>query len=190
MYDAIEDPYCYPGTTVLKNCAGHRTQRALTRFETAMAAQRADEPLPIGRLSVHHYRAIHRHLFQDVYLWAGNLRTVRISKDGSMFCYPEHIRLQMSSLFIQLRRDHYLRGLTTGEFARKAAIFLANLNAIHPFRDGNGRTQLAFMALLAARADPPLSLDRLHARRFLDAMVKSFHGHERPLQIELRKLVD
>src|SRR5476649_2022023 len=98
--------------------------------------------------------------------------------------------MQMSSLFIQLRRDHYLRGLTTGEFARKAAIFLANLNAIHPFRDGNGRTQLVFMALLAARAGHPLSLDRLHARRFLDAMVKSFHGYERPLQIELRKLVD
>ena len=50
MYDAIEDPYCYPGTTVLKNRAGHRTQRALTQFETAMSAQRADEPLPIGRL--------------------------------------------------------------------------------------------------------------------------------------------
>ena len=45
MYDAIEDPYCYPGTTVLKNRAGHRTQRALTQFETAMSAQRADEPL-------------------------------------------------------------------------------------------------------------------------------------------------
>jgi len=70
MYDAIEDPYCYPGTTVLKNRAGHRTQRALTQFETAMSAQRADEPLPIGRLSVHHYQAVHRHLFQDVYPWA------------------------------------------------------------------------------------------------------------------------
>src|ERR1019366_6481621 len=85
--DAIEDPYCYPGTTVLKNRAGHRTQRALTQFETAMSAQRADEPLPTGRLSVHHYQAIHRHLFQDVYSWAGTFRTVRISKDGSMFCY-------------------------------------------------------------------------------------------------------
>jgi len=50
MYDAIEDPYCYPGTTVLKNRAGHRTQRALTQFETAMSAQRADEALPIERL--------------------------------------------------------------------------------------------------------------------------------------------
>jgi cell filamentation protein len=49
MYDAVEDPYCYPRTTVLKNRAGLRTQRALTRFETAMAAQRANEPLPAGR---------------------------------------------------------------------------------------------------------------------------------------------
>ncbi len=67
MYDAVEVLYCYPRTTVLKNRAGLRTQGALTRFETAMAAQRADEPLPPGRLTVHHYRAIHRHLFQDVY---------------------------------------------------------------------------------------------------------------------------
>ena len=87
MYDAIEDPYCYPGTTVLKNRAGHRTQRALTQFETAMSAQRADEPLPIGRLSVHHYQAVHRHLFQDVYPWAGTFGNVRIIRDGSMFCY-------------------------------------------------------------------------------------------------------
>jgi len=86
MYDAVEDPYCYLRTTVLKNRAGLRPQRALTRFETAMAAQHADEPLPVGRLSVRHYCGIHRHLFQDVYAWAGRFRTVRISKAGSMFC--------------------------------------------------------------------------------------------------------
>ena len=109
MYDAIEDPYCYPGTTVLKNRAGHRTQRALTQFETAMSAQCADEPLPNGLLSVRHYQAIHRHLFQDVYPWAGNIRTVRISRHGSMFCYPEHIRSQMRTLFGQLRQERYFR---------------------------------------------------------------------------------
>jgi hypothetical protein len=66
MYDAIEDPCCYPETTVLKNRAGHRTQRALTQFETAMSAQRADEALPTGRLTVHHYQAIHRHLLESI----------------------------------------------------------------------------------------------------------------------------
>jgi cell filamentation protein len=155
-----------------------------------MSAQRADEPLPIGRLGVRHYQAIHRHLFQDVFPWAGKLRTVRISKDGSMFCYPEHIRPQMRTLFGRLRREHYFRDLTTDQFARKVTTFLVVLNAIHPFRDGNGRTQLAFLALLAARAGHPLVLGRLHAQRFLNAMVTSFHGDERPLQIELRKLVD
>ena len=104
--------------------------------------------------------------FQDVYTWAGNIRTVRIGKDGSMFCYPEHIRSQMRTLFGRLRRGRYLRDLTPDEFVLKATTFLATLNAIHPFRDGNGRTQLAFMALLAACAGHSLLLDRLHARRF------------------------
>ena len=90
--------------------------------------------------------------FQDVYTWAGNIRTVRIGKDGRMFCYPEHIRSQMRTLFGRLRRGRYLRDLTPDEFVLKATTFLATLNAIHPFRDGNGRTQLAFMALLAACA--------------------------------------
>jgi cell filamentation protein len=85
MYEAIVDPYCYSGSTVLKNIPGLRSQRALDRFEAAITAQRADEPLPSGRLSVAHYRAVHHHLFQDVYAWAGRFRTVRISK-GSRPC--------------------------------------------------------------------------------------------------------
>jgi cell filamentation protein len=190
MYDAVEDPYCYPRTTVLKNRAGLRTQRALTRFETAMAAQRADEPLPVGRLSVRHYCAIHRHLFQDVYAWAGQFRTMRISKAGSMFCYPEHIPTEMRSLFDRLKHDNYSRDLSTDDFIRRAAHFLATLNAIHPFRDGNGRTQLTFLAVLAAEARHPLALTRLRARAFLAAMVGSFHGDEAPIRRELRRLLD
>jgi cell filamentation protein len=107
---------------------------------------------------------------------------VRISKDGSMFCYPEHSRPQMRTLFGRLRREHYFRDLTTDEFARKVTTFLAVLNAIHPFRDGNGRTQLAFLALLAARAGHPLVLGRLHAQRFLNAISRAFtvtSGHRR-----------
>jgi len=153
MYGAVEDPYCYPRTTVLKNRAGLRTQRALTRFETAMAAQRADEPLPVGRLSVRHYCGIHRHLFLDVYAWAGRFRTVRISKGGSMFCYPEHIPREMRTLFVRLKNDNYLRGFAIEDFVRQSAHFLATLNAIHPFRDGNGRTQSPFSHYWPPRPD-------------------------------------
>jgi cell filamentation protein len=92
MYDAIADPYCYDGSTVLKNLPDIRNQAALDEFEAAMTAQRSDEPLPAGRLGVAHYRAIHHHLFQDIYAWTGRFRTVRIAKDGSAFCYPENKR--------------------------------------------------------------------------------------------------
>ena len=71
MYDAVPDPYCYAGTNVLKNIPGFRDQARLDRFEHSATAQRAREPFPDGRLDAGHYLAVHRHLFQDIYAWAG-----------------------------------------------------------------------------------------------------------------------
>ncbi len=154
-----------------------------------MTAQRADEPLPSGRSGVRHYQAIHRHLFQDVYNWAGEFRTVRISKGGNMFCYPEYISAQMRDLFHSLRAEGYLRSRSAAEFAQDAAGFLNKLNAIHPFRDGNGRTQLSFMALLGARAGHPLYFEHLDPPAFLAAMIRGFHGDEAPLAAQLTTLI-
>lgn len=190
MYETDDDDYCYPGTTVLKNLRNLRSQRTLTRFETAMTAQRFDEPLPEGRLSVRHYRAVHHHLFQDVYAWAGKTRTVRISKEGSTFCYPEHIDAQLKQAFASLKKKHHLRNLPADKFAEQAAEFLSLLNAIHAFRDGNGRAQLAFMALVALKAGHPLHLERLDPKRFLQTMVHSFHGDETFLARELISLIE
>lgn len=189
MYDAVADPYCYPGTTVLKNIPGLREQADLDEFETASTTQRADEPLPSGKLSVTHYRAIHRHLFQDVYTWAGRFRTVRISKDGSAFCYPEYIQREMSALFGGLRTQRFFRSLTADDFAKEATKFLATLNAIHPFREGNGRTQTAFLALIADHAGHPLDMRRLEPKAFLEAMIESFHGDDEPLLRQIQRLV-
>lgn len=189
MYDAVADPYCYPGTTVLKNIPGLRNQAALDEFETASTTQRADEPLPSGRLSVTHYRALHHHLFQDVYAWAGKFRTVRISKDGSAFCYPEYIEREMSALFADLKKHHYFRNLTADNFAKKATKFLATLNAIHPFREGNGRTQTVFLALTADHAGHSLDMQRLEPEAFLEAMIESFHGNEETLLQQIQNLI-
>ncbi len=188
MYDAVQDIYCYEGTTVLKNLLDSREQNLLDEFEAAMTTQRSDEPLPLGLLDVTHYCAIHHHLFQDVYSWAGEFRTVRIGKGGSAFCYPEHIDQEMQTLFNELKRQDYLCGLSTDVFAERAAHFLATLNAIHPFREGNGRVQTSFLLLLADHAGHPLNLDRLDPERFLQAMVTSFEGDERPLVTELKTL--
>jgi cell filamentation protein len=102
-----------------------------------------------------------------------------------MFCYPEHISAQMNGLFTELKENRFLRELAPDAFAVAAARFLGTLNAIHPFRDGNGRTQLAFLALLADRADHPLALRRLDPHDFLDAMVSSFKGNDRLLSRQI-----
>lgn len=190
MYDAVNDPYCYPGTTVLVNKLDLRDQASLDGFEAEITAQRAAEPLPSGKLTFAHYRAIHRHLFQDVYAWAGKVRTVRISKGGNPFCYPENIGKQMAALFGGLRRTNYLRKLGADEFAERAAHLLAEINAVHPFREGNGRTQLAFLALLAEQAGHPLMLERMRPDEMLGAMIESFGGSEKPLAQLIRMLVE
>jgi cell filamentation protein len=159
MYDATDDPYTYENSTVLVNKLDLRDQGELDDFEAEITNARAGEPLPEGNLDFAHFCAIHHHLFQDVFDWAGATRTVRISKQGSAFCFPEHIDAQATKLFANLKAEKYLEGLLTKEFAEKAAHFLAELNAIPVFREGNGRTQLAFFALLADRAGQALDLE-------------------------------
>jgi cell filamentation protein len=139
-------------TRILKNIPGLRNRSALERFEAIATTQRADEPLPRGRLGVTHYRTIHRHLFQDVFEWAGHFRTVALSKEGSVFCYPAYVPHEMEKLFGRLKEAKLLKGLPLEKFLPEAAHFLAELNAIHPFREGNGRTQTTFLVLLATKA--------------------------------------
>ncbi len=189
MYEVVNDPYCYAGTRVLKNKADIRRSKELRQFELAMTTQRFDEPLPAGRFGVAHYCATHRHLFQDVYSWAGRFRSVRISKEQSAFCYPENIRNELQHLLTGLKKRRFLRGLESREFAHDASHFLAELNAIHAFRDGNGRAQLAFVAMLATHAGHPLNLEKLRPRSFLIAMKASFFGDLKPLLSEIIKIL-
>lgn len=190
MYDAFDDPYCYPGTDVLRNKLNLRDADALEAFETEITAVRASESLPSGRLSVAHYRAIHRHLFQDVYSWAGDFRTVRIAKGGNAFCFPEYIEPEIKRLFGQLRADTWLRNRNPTGFVDGATGFLTVLNQIHPFREGNGRTQLAFLAVLGERAGHKLNFDRLDPVATLDAMIASFHDEKLPLQQVLAAMLE
>jgi cell filamentation protein len=189
MYEIEDDTYCYPGTTVLKNRLELKKQDELDAFEAEITAQRASESLPPGHLNYDRYCAIHRHFFQDVYSWAGKPRTVRISKGGSAFCYPENIDRQMRRLFAELAEQNYYAGLKSEAFAKNAAHFLAELNAIHPFREGNGRTQLSFLTLLAEQAAHPLNLEKLDPQAILKATIESFGGGEQRLAAAISDLI-
>lgn len=189
MYEVADDTYCYPGTTVLKNKLNTRHQNVLDDFETEMTDLRSNDPMPAGDLDYAHYRAIHHHLFQDVYEWAGEPRTVRISKGGSAFCYPEHIEAQAKKLFASLAENDYLQDLDEATFAAEAAHFMAELNAIHPFREGNGRSQLSFLVLLAEQAGHPVDTDKIDPDEVMDAMIASFGGEEVPLAAIIAELI-
>jgi cell filamentation protein len=188
-YDAFDDPYCYKGTGILRNKAGLRDAEALEAFELEMSSLRAEEPLPDGRFGPAHYRAVHRHLFQDVYAWAGRYRNVRTSKGGNPFCFPEHIPAQMEALFAQLRAGPCFADPDRETFVGAAAEFLGELNAIHPFREGNGRSQLAFMHLLGLRAGHPFDFARVERETFLPAMIASYDQDYGRLALELEQLL-
>jgi cell filamentation protein len=181
IYAAESDPLCYPGTTVLRNLLDLQVQAELEEAELALTLTRFDEPFPAGNLDAAHYLAVHRHLFQDVYDWAGQIRSIRIGKGGNWFCYPEHIEGQLQKAFAELGNTDQLHELDPDAFAVKVAHFLAELNAIHPFREGNGRTQLAFLSMLAAHGGYTFDADVLERDRVITAMIASFDGSEAPL---------
>lgn len=189
MYGADTDPYVYPKTQVLKNSENIKDAEKLTAFEAEMFKLRADLNIPAGSFDSTHYKSIHKHLFQDVYDWAGEYRTVRIAKGGNWFCHPEYIDAHMTKLFQTLKRDNHLKGLKSEDFVKKAANFLAELNAIHPFRDGNGRTQLLFLNALAKTTEHPLIIENIKPHRFLTAMIESFAGKMKPLELEIKRLL-
>ena len=117
MYDAIDDPYTYENSTVLVNKLDLRDQDELDAYEAEISSARSAEPLPEGELDFEHYCAVHHHLFQDVYIWAGKPRTVRMSKQGNPFCYPEHIEAQATNLFAELKANGFLENLEPDDFS-------------------------------------------------------------------------
>lgn len=106
-----------------------------------------------------------------------------------MFCYPEHIASEMRKLFAKLKQEGFFRNLASSGFAGRSAHFLAELNAIHPFREGNGRTQLVFFTVLALKAGHPMNLEALDPEAFLAAMVGSFRGEEAALAEAIGMLI-
>ena len=189
VYVSEIDPLCYAGTTVLKNLADLTDQDELNEFEFAMYLSRAEEPLPVGDLGYDHYRQIHHHLFQDVYAWAGQQRTIRTGKGGNWFCYPEHLTREMHRAFSPDLIGAILEATTVEDFAERAAALLAEINAGHPFWEGNGRTQLAYLALLAATAGRGFNQDMLDPDRVISAMIASFSGNLLPLTTLIADLV-
>lgn len=82
--------------------------------------------------------------FQDLYDWAGQLRTVDISKGSTRFCNVQRIEPEASKLLAKMAMANYFVGLPRNQLIESLADFYNELNVIHPFREGNGRVSRLF----------------------------------------------
>ena len=173
------DPYVYPGTNVLRNLRDLRDLNTLAAFEadaTGWRIRQLEHEPTRGKLNLAHLKAIHRHIFQDVYPWAGEFRTVNISRSNQpWFARPEYILPSLDTVFSGLAKDNAFDGkVQQTQFCARAAYYMGELNAIHPFRDGNGRTQREFIRQLALKHGYSLNWSRITRAAMTEASIKSF----------------
>jgi cell filamentation protein len=190
----VTDPYLIPGTDTLRNTRGITEAQLLERWETRMSGVRLVQleagtvEIP-GRWDLSHLNAFHRHLFGDVYPWAGEPRTVNISKGGSTFCLAQYIEPAAGDIFRDLARKGHLQGRDQEGFVIGAAELFAGLNQLHPYREGNGRTQRAFLASVGRQAGYDIDWRRADPEQNIAASIASIVGNDRPLAEMLTILV-
>jgi len=136
------DPLCYPNSRVLKNLLGIEDEAILADAErdiTEITASQIDFQLP--PYNMNYLRQLHKALFGDIYAWAGEIRSVDISKGDTHFCNLRFIEAEANKIFLSLQEDNYLADLERSALVRAAAECYGDINMLHPFREGNGRVQ-------------------------------------------------
>lgn len=141
-YGAGQDPYCFPGTAILHNRFAIQDEQILAEAERALSEVAAESiefaPPPYD---LAYLQRIHRSLFSDLYEWAGQLRTVDISKNDTHFCVTSRIEPEANKLFRALADANWFEGPDRANLINASAELFGDLNVVHPFREGNGRAQ-------------------------------------------------
>ncbi|MCZ3384283.1 putative adenosine monophosphate-protein transferase Fic [Kosakonia sp. SOY2] len=147
------DPYLYPGLNVMRNELGLRQAQKLEQAAYQFTALRA-ATLDLGPMvrGLPHLCAIHHHLYQDVFDWAGQIREVDIYEGDTRFCHFEYIEKEGNALMQQLEDEEWLCGLERAAFIERLAHYYCEINVLHPFRLGNGIAQRIFFEQLALHA--------------------------------------
>lgn len=181
------DPYVDPESGILINLAGIRDAALLEEYEGEMSIIRqfelSENPPPCS-FDFTHLRAIHHQLFQDVYAWAGEPRTVDMAKGRSRFGSHLHIESYLSKTFVKLaaERDLWRKSSAAVDWAERFSHYLGEINAAHPFREGNGRVQRLFIGQLAQEHGLEIRWDRMTAHEMVSASIASFEGDGEPLK--------
>lgn len=170
------DVYSYKGTKVLinkfniyDNDALHKVEAQYSYFRIAQLSARSK----LGNFDLKHLQQIHKYIFQDVYPWAGEVRNVNISKGNTQFANNSFIIPEVKKLSDQLKKENYLLGYSIEQFSDRFAYYAAELNILHPFREGNGRTIREYMRSLAENAGYEISYSLIDKAELFKAFVRS-----------------
>lgn len=187
IYNQRNSNYCYENTDVLINKLNIKDNKKLQIYEAKITAAKLlalRQKGIIGNFDPAHLIAIHKFLFEDIYPFAGKFRNENIAKGMFRFAEWEYIESELNNLLEKLKKENYLSKLSKADLAGRLAFYLSELNVLHPFREGNGRTIREFIRELALKNGYILNLSKINPKEFLNASIKSIINTE-----ELSKLI-
>ena len=177
MYEKRDSVYCYKDTDILVNKLEIKDKDLLKEYERQIVAikllELEKQPISNHLFDIKHFSDIHRFLFEDVYEFAGCFRNEDIAKDNFKFARWEYIEDELVKLLTNLENENRLKGLDKKSLANKLAYYISELNVLHPFREGNGRTIREFVRQLAKYNGYYLNFNMVSSEEMLLASIKS-----------------
>lgn len=175
-YEPRNSKYCYPNSEVLINKLDIKDAKKLSIYEAKITAAKSlslRQKGVTGNFDKKHFLEIHHYLFEDIYPFAGCLREENIAKGAFRFAMWEYIEPELDKLLNNLKAENYLQNLPKEELAKRLAYYLSELNVLHPFREGNGRTEREFIRQLALKNGYILNLKKVSPKQMLEASIES-----------------
>ena len=176
LYEARNSIYCYKDSDVLVNKFDIHDNKKLEEIERKIVLAKLYELRQnhqIGNFDVAHFVGIHKFLFEDIYPFAGLFRNENIAKGNFSFAEWEYIEDELKKLLDQLKEENYLQNLDRDTFIKRLSYYMAELNVLHPFREGNGRTIREFIRQLAYKNGYVLNLKNINPKEMLHACIRS-----------------
>ena len=176
--DSLRDG-CYENSTVLINKFDIHDPQKLDKLEqtiTAINAAEIELTAEFNHVNFAYYKQLHKHMFCELYTWAGETRTVNMQKKGTRFCDYREIEKQGNRIFQGLQNADYLTHMDFPAFIQEFTNLYCQLNMLHPFREGNGRVQRLFLTLLIRNAGYDISFSDIDPDLLMIATIKSVSG--------------
>ena len=194
-YDVDNDSCIDSATGILRNKLGIKTQVELDVAEAQIAAVQITTLLdeenipPCDEFNPWLFYKVHKQIFESLYDWSGELRTVEISKGTTSFARAAHLESSIQDIFKELKADDYLVALGSNEIVEKMAYYYSELNVLHPFRDGNGRAIRTFLAMLAGSLGWHIAWDEMTPDENTQACIAAYQGDNQLLIDLFTKIV-